>query len=277
MGVVLNNAAVPDQYSTDQGQPGVLYCGLADEGWFSVNNAAVYAQIARRQGVSWDSEEVYCPPGQYPVAGTFFGCRFRNAVVGRIAQVTAYGRESTEGAGIMVASSQPSQTISATGEVVSDVGVATPIGSVMAYGGTGAPSNWVLCDGTLYDPHGYPALFAILGTRYGGDGVATFGVPDLRGRFPLGAGAGPGLTARALNDKGGEQSHALSLGELPDLRQRSANTTAADAASQAGDNNDGLLNSASFAGSARGSTMGGGQGHNTMPPYTALNFIMRAI
>ena len=77
----------------------------------------------------------------------------------------------------------------------------------------------LLCDGAPYDRVAYATLYAALGgaaSPFGqGDGSTTFNVPDYRGRSLVGAGAGPGLTARALGAKGGEEAHALALAEIP--------------------------------------------------------------
>lgn len=82
-----------------------------------------------------------------------------------------------------------------------------PPGVISAYGGTSAPSGYLLCDGTAVSRITYAALFAVLGTTYGaGDGSTTFNVPDLRQRFPLGkSAAGTGAT---LGGTGGAIDHA---------------------------------------------------------------------
>lgn len=66
-----------------------------------------------------------------------------------------------------------------------------------------APRGWALCDGQLLPISGYSALFSILGTTYGGDGVSTFGLPDFRSRGPMHAGTGPGLSHTSLGQKQG--------------------------------------------------------------------------
>jgi microcystin-dependent protein len=73
----------------------------------------------------------------------------------------------------------------------------------------------MLCDGSLLPIRQNAALYSLLGLRYGGDGVNTFALPDLRGRTTLGFGAGPGLTQRNLGDKGGTETVTLSLATLP--------------------------------------------------------------
>jgi microcystin-dependent protein len=89
-----------------------------------------------------------------------------------------------------------------------------PTGTIVDYAGSTAPTGWLLCDGSAVSRISFAALYAVVGTNFGtGDGSTTFNVPDLRGRFSLGAGAGTGLTSRALASKGGEEAHALSVAE----------------------------------------------------------------
>lgn len=82
-----------------------------------------------------------------------------------------------------------------------------PTGLMLPYGGSAAPTNWFLCDGTAKNRTTYATLFAIIGTTFGvGDGSTTFNLPDLRGRVPLGNGAGT-LVESGVNaaiDTGGD-------------------------------------------------------------------------
>ena len=73
-----------------------------------------------------------------------------------------------------------------------------------------APRGYAFCDGQLLPIAQNSALFALLGTTFGGDGRTTFGLPDLRGRVPLHAGTGPGLSERRLGDKGGAEIEIVS-------------------------------------------------------------------
>jgi microcystin-dependent protein len=94
-------------------------------------------------------------------------------------------------------------------------GATGPTGSVVMFAGSAAPTGWLLCDGSAVSRTTYAALFAAIGTTYGtGDGSTTFNLPDLRGRTPVGAGAGPGLTSRALGAKFGEESHTQTAAEV---------------------------------------------------------------
>lgn len=92
--------------------------------------------------------------------------------------------------------------------------VLVPTGTVVSFIKTSAPSGWLICDGTAYSRTFYNKLFSVIGTTFGGD-VGTFNVPDLRGRTIIGIGTGVGLTTRNLGDTGGEESHTLTLSEIP--------------------------------------------------------------
>jgi microcystin-dependent protein len=88
------------------------------------------------------------------------------------------------------------------------------IGQIMMFGFNFPPRGWAECDGQLLQISTYSALFSLLGTQYGGDGRTTFGLPDLRGRFAMHNGSGPGLTSRNIGQKFGAQSHQLLLNQL---------------------------------------------------------------
>jgi microcystin-dependent protein len=92
---------------------------------------------------------------------------------------------------------------------------ALPPATVQMFAGSAAPTGWLLCNGAAVSRTGNAALFAAIGTAFGvGDGSTTFNVPDLRGRAPIGAGQGAGLTNRALGAKPGEENHQLLAAEL---------------------------------------------------------------
>ncbi len=89
------------------------------------------------------------------------------------------------------------------------------VGEIRMFAGLFAPRGWALCDGQLLAVSQNDALFSLLGTIYGGDGRTTFGLPDLRGRVPVHAGSGPGLTTRRLGQKGGTESQSLTTNQIP--------------------------------------------------------------
>ena len=88
------------------------------------------------------------------------------------------------------------------------------IGEVRMFAGNFAPRGWAYCDGQLLAVNQNDALFSLLGTIYGGDGRTTFGLPDLRGRIPIHAGSGPGLTPRALGSQNGTETNTLTANQV---------------------------------------------------------------
>ena len=90
-------------------------------------------------------------------------------------------------------------------------GSSTPIGTITAYGGSTAPSGWLMCNGAAVSREKYSLLFDVIGTIYGdGDGSTTFNLPDMSGKTAIGSSA-----SHALGATGGEESHALTASELP--------------------------------------------------------------
>lgn len=77
------------------------------------------------------------------------------------------------------------------------------------------PRGWMVCDGAERAITDHPALFALIGTQFGGDGTSTFALPDLRGRTPVGVGQGTDLEPVKLGDKRGQESISLSVAQLP--------------------------------------------------------------
>lgn len=155
------------------------------------------------------------------------------------------------------------------------------IGEIVMFAGNFAPRGWAFCDGQLLPISSYSALFSILGTTYGGDGRTTFGLPDLRGRVPMHPGNGPGLSPRRLGEKGGTESVALNLNEVPSHNHGiQANSSFGDQKSPVNNYpaaaDDGEHN---YAGTQNGNAQptqmaGGGQPHTNMQPYQCVNFII---
>jgi microcystin-dependent protein len=86
---------------------------------------------------------------------------------------------------------------------------------MFAFGSRGAPNGWQSCDGSLLPISEYDALFALIGTTYGGDGQTTFAVPDLRGRVPLHQGTGPGQSSYIIGQQGGTETVTLTESQIP--------------------------------------------------------------
>ncbi|MFZ7088823.1 phage tail protein [Curtobacterium sp. RRHDQ10] len=138
-----------------------------------------------------------------------------------------------------------------------------------------APRGWAMCNGQLLPVNQNQALFAILGTQYGGDGRVTFALPDLRGRIPVHAGtSAPGA-------RGGEESHVLSSAELPAHSHPVRASGGAGTATVPTGAYPAVAPGAAYSAAANTpmsasavSTTGGGQGHENRPPFLALNFVI---
>lgn len=89
------------------------------------------------------------------------------------------------------------------------------IGEIRMMASNFAPKGYANCDGQILPINQNQALFSILGTTYGGNGQTSFALPDMRGRAPIHAGGGPGLTPRSLGQKGGVETVTLVPANLP--------------------------------------------------------------
>lgn len=171
-------------------------------------------------------------------------------------------------------------------------------GEIRMFSGSYAPEDWHLCDGALLPLKNYEVLYSLIGTTYGGDGVTTFGLPDLRGRIPIGQGQGANLTNRVLAQQGGSEAVALTTDTIP-AHTHVFNTLKADAttgtlvAGRTGalayaqgvngartymNNNAASPAVATLAPSSVGnSTTGANQSHNNMMPSAVVNFIIALV
>jgi len=148
------------------------------------------------------------------------------------------------------------------------------IGQIQLFAFGWAPVGWAVCNGQLLAISSNTALFSLLGTTYGGDGRTTFGLPDLRGRVPLGLGQGPGLGNYDLGQAGGTEAVTLTVAQLPAHNHGMQGSGSATSKSPA--NLVPGFNSASSAyGAADGTQMaanfcgnqGGSQPHENRQPY----------
>ncbi|HEU0152874.1 MAG TPA: tail fiber protein [Arenimonas sp.] len=98
---------------------------------------------------------------------------------------------------------------------------------MFSFGTRGAPNGWQACDGSLLPISQFDALFALIGTTYGGDGQTTFAVPDLRGRVPVHQGTGPGLSTYVLGQRAGTETVAVLPTQMPAHTHTVVATTAA--------------------------------------------------
>lgn len=137
-----------------------------------------------------------------------------------------------------------------------------------------APRGWMMCNGQLLPINQNQALFSLLGTTYGGDGRVNFGLPNLQGNVPISQGSG-----FTLGERGGEQSHTLSISEIPThAHSFQATNAAANTADPAGNLLGGSLpiydtvgNNLTTLAPNTLANVGGSQAHLNMQPFLTLN------
>jgi microcystin-dependent protein len=150
-----------------------------------------------------------------------------------------------------------------------------------------APRGWAFCNGQLLPIAQNTALFAIIGTTYGGDGQTTLGLPNLQGRAPMHAGQGPGLTPRQLGASGGVETVTLSNSQVPGhTHAMQASPSPGEAPGPGGNAFARVVGGSpyaapgttvSLAAEALPDSVGGGQAHNNLQPYLALTFVIAVI
>jgi microcystin-dependent protein len=168
-----------------------------------------------------------------------------------------------------------------------------PAGITFPFAGATAPSGWLLCDGSAVSRTTYAQLFATIGTTFGvGDGATTFNVPDVRGRAPIGAGQGSGLTNRTLGGTTGAETVALAAAEMPVHNHGVTDPGHFHAVSQQTTTEPGgpgftffPLADANGTNNTRATdskvtnitiqNAGSGSAHNNMPPSVVLNYIIK--
>lgn len=166
------------------------------------------------------------------------------------------------------------------------------IGEIRLFAGSFAPDGWALCDGSLLSIAENSGLFSQIGTSYGGDGVNTFALPDLRGRVPVSQGQTPGMSQYQLGQAGGVEQVTLDASQIPAHQHTLNATTAAGAVLAPGNTvmlatpvepgatptlyvvpGTSTVNPAPMAPASIGMT-GGGQPHSNMMPTQAINYII---
>jgi len=96
-----------------------------------------------------------------------------------------------------------------------DAGTEPYIGDIMIVGFGFCPRGWAPTNGQLLAISQNQAMFALLGTQFGGNGMTTFALPDLRGRITIGQGAGPGLTPHVAGQPGGADTTVMTQATMP--------------------------------------------------------------
>lgn len=161
-----------------------------------------------------------------------------------------------------------------------DMIVTNLVGEIKIYAGATVPNGWLECDGSELNVEDYPLLFGAIGNTYGGDGITTFYLPDLRGRFPIGMGLGTvsDATSRTLGQPGGSERVTLKVNQIPAhthdyqkpvLMYGSGGNAAWPGAGSTSTGSDQW-------GYSGVTSTGGGESHGNMPPYLAIKYIICA-
>lgn len=157
-------------------------------------------------------------------------------------------------------------------------GSAIPAGTEAAYHGGTVPPGWLLMYGQVVAIADYPRLFSVLGTRYGGDGVATFGIPDSRGRATIGRDdmggttanrvttAGSGLDGATLGAVGGGESVTLAEAQMPAHTHNNSGGASTSGSFGYNAGNGNFVTTAS---------KGGGGAHRTVQPSIVANKMIK--
>lgn len=157
------------------------------------------------------------------------------------------------------------------------------VAEVRVFGFNFAPIGWARCDGQLMPLSQNTALFSLLGTTYGGNGLSTFALPNLQGSAPMHPGQGPGLSLHDLGETGGEEAITLLTSEMPahsHLVQvatgNPAESNSPDGAVLSTTNRAVFTTVAPPAGNYMSAqaigTAGSSLPHNNMQPYVTMNF-----
>jgi microcystin-dependent protein len=167
------------------------------------------------------------------------------------------------------------------------------LGNVTVFAGNFAPRAWMFCQGQLLAIAAYDALFALIGTTYGGDGQTTFALPDLRSRIAIHAGQGTGLSMYTLGEMAGTENTTLLSLNMPTHSHSVLTFSVKQPASTATTSGISVPTNAypasgtmQFANSTDGNAMGSYSSIGTTPiagsnqpvsilqPYLAMNFII---
>jgi microcystin-dependent protein len=164
------------------------------------------------------------------------------------------------------------------------------LGTIQSFGFNFAPTGWALCNGQTIAISQNTALFSLLGTAYGGNGVSTFQLPNLQGRLPMHQGSGAGLTPRVIGEVGGSENQTLLSNNMPAHNHALNATTAAAtgatplntllALSNGADNQGTPVTVQVYGPTPTNTTMnpasigvtGGSIPFSIMPPYLVINF-----
>jgi microcystin-dependent protein len=164
------------------------------------------------------------------------------------------------------------------------------VGEIKMVGSNFAPRDWAFCNGQLLSIAQNSALFALIGTTYGGNGQTTFALPNLQSRLPMHAGSGPGLATRSLGEAAGTETTTLTTANMP-AHNHSSRLRAEAAAGNTANPTDGMISVSTQGDRVFGpdttatevnmnvkaisqQNVGGNAAFNNIQPCRAVNFII---
>jgi microcystin-dependent protein len=159
------------------------------------------------------------------------------------------------------------------------------IGEIRPFAGNFAPLGWALCNGALLPIADNTALYALIGTTYGGDGASTFGLPDLQGRALIHQGTAPGLSTYVMGERVGVETVTLSTAQMPGHTHSFSATNTAGTTATPGPTAvlastaagfpiyDGTAVPVALSGQAV-TSVGGSAPHDNRQPYLAITYII---
>ncbi|NYF80595.1 phage tail protein [Granulicella arctica] len=152
------------------------------------------------------------------------------------------------------------------------------LGQISTFGFNFPPQGWAFCNGQLLAISQNQALFSLLGTQYGGNGITTFALPNLQGSFALDT-----SSSYPIGQAGGEANHTLTIPELPAHSHSLTAASVAGALPSPAAAFPGVLTDEGYSGAATttlgsgSSPTGGSQPHQNMPPYLVVNFCIALV
>ena len=156
------------------------------------------------------------------------------------------------------------------------------LGMLAMFGFNFQPLGWAYCNGQLISIAQNSALFALLGTTFGGDGQNTFALPNMQSRIPVGMGTGPGLSNYQMGQMGGTENVTLLSTQMPQHSHFMTGSSEAPAqnapaggslgSTERGVNSYTTGANSLFPMASATTNVGGNQAHNNLQPYLAVNY-----
>lgn len=273
---IVDHLAESDPHPQYSGSGSVTSVGLALPAIFTVSGSPVTGAGTLTGTLATQAANLIFAG---PVSGSATAPTFRAQVVADLPALNGF-TDATPAGDDRVPIYDTSAGANRDCSVSSLVGISTPSGAILLFGGATVPTGFLDCDGTAVSRAVLADLFTAIGTTWGaGDGSSTFNLPDMRGRAPIGVGTGASLTARSLAGSGGAETHTITTAESPAHTHGQAAGQAAY--NYTGTGTDSHNWSVSGGGNAQATlglttaSTGGGTAHANMQPWVATKFIIK--